>query len=97
MVKDSPARYRLRKVSALISYLLIVLFLAEVCRDRLGGLTIALGVAGAGIAFALQEVITSIAGWVAINFAHFYNPGDRIQLGDIEGEVISTYLLRESS
>jgi hypothetical protein len=62
-VKDSQTRYRIRKVTALISYLVIILFLAVVFRNRLEGLAIGLGVAGAGIAFALQEVITSIAGW----------------------------------
>jgi small-conductance mechanosensitive channel len=93
-VKDSQARYRIRKVSALISYLVIILFLAVVFRERLGGLAIALGVAGVGIAFALQEVVTSIAGWAAINFANFYKTGDRIQLGGIKGDVIDIGILR---
>jgi small-conductance mechanosensitive channel len=34
--------------------------------DKLGNVDIALGLAGAGIAFALQEVITSFAGWISI-------------------------------
>jgi small-conductance mechanosensitive channel len=93
-VKDSQARYRIRKVSALISYLVIILFLAVVFRERLGGLAIALGVAGVGIAFALQEVVTSLAGWAAINFANFYKTGDRIQLGGIKGDVIDIGILR---
>ncbi len=93
-VKDSQARYRIRKVSAFISYLVIVLFLALLFKDRLGGLAIALGVAGVGIAFALQEVVTSIAGWAAINFANFYKTGDRIQLGGIKGDVIDIGILR---
>lgn len=93
-VKDPQARYRIRKVSALISYLLIILFLAVVFKNRLGGMAIALGVAGAGIAFALQEVIASIAGWAAINFAQFFKTGDRIQLGGIKGDVIDIGILR---
>ena len=62
--------------------------------DKLGGLTVALGVAGAGIAFALQEVIASFAGWFAISFAKFYKPGDRVQLGGIKGDVIDVGVLR---
>ena len=93
-VKDSQARYRIRKVSAFISYLVIILFLAVVFKDRLGGLAIGLGVAGVGIAFALQEVVTSIAGWAAINFANFFKTGDRIQLGGIKGDVIDIGILR---
>jgi small-conductance mechanosensitive channel len=93
-VKDAQTRYRIRKVSGLISYLVIIFFLTIVFRNRLGGFAIALGVAGAGIAFALQEVIGSIAGWAAISFANFYETGDRIQLGGIKGDVIDIGVLR---
>jgi small-conductance mechanosensitive channel len=93
-VRDAQARYRTRKIVAFISYLVVLLYLGIVFKDRLGGLTIAFGVAGAGIAFALQEVIASLAGWVAIVFAHFFTTGDRIQLGGIKGDVIDIGLLR---
>jgi small-conductance mechanosensitive channel len=53
-------------------------------------------VAGAGIAFALQEVIASVAGWVAISFGNFFSPGDRVQLGGIRGDVIDVGLLRST-
>ncbi|MFH2103548.1 MAG: mechanosensitive ion channel domain-containing protein [Chloroflexota bacterium] len=62
--------------------------------DQLGGLTVALGVAGAGIAFALQEVIVSVAGWFTITFATFYKVGDRVQLGGIKGDVMDIGVLR---
>ncbi len=53
-----------------------------------------LGVAGAGVAFALQEVIASFAGWLAIMFGGFYKPGDRVQLGGIKGDVMDIGVLR---
>ncbi|WP_218079846.1 mechanosensitive ion channel domain-containing protein [Anthocerotibacter panamensis] len=43
------------------------------------------------IAFALQEVIASFAGWIAVSFGNFYKPGDRIQLGGIRGDVIDIF------
>ena len=55
-----------------------------------------LGITGAGIAFALQEVITSIAGFLVINFSNFYNVGDRVMLGGIKGDVIDIGILRTS-
>jgi small-conductance mechanosensitive channel len=55
---------------------------------------VALGVAGAGIAFALQQVIISIAGWIALSFGQFYAIGDRVQLGGIKGDVIDIGVLR---
>lgn len=36
--------------------------------NKLGNITIALSVGGAGITFALQEVIASFAGWLAVLF-----------------------------
>jgi small-conductance mechanosensitive channel len=71
-----------------------IVFIAAVFNDRLGQFTVAFGVAGAGIAFALQEVIASVAGWLAVSFGGFYNPGDRIQLGGIRGDVIDVGILR---
>lgn len=67
-VEDTTARYRTRKLLQIVSYLAIVIVVATVFSDRLGGLTVAFGVAGAGVAIALQEVIVSVAGWVAVTF-----------------------------
>lgn len=93
-VKEADSRYRIRKFLAIIGYALALGVLAMVFSDRLGGLTVALGVAGAGIAFALQEVIASVAGWVAISTARFFRTGDRVQLGGIVGDVIDIGILR---
>jgi small-conductance mechanosensitive channel len=93
-VQDIDTRYRLRKFITISGYLTILLVVIVIFSDRLGNLTVALGVAGAGVAFALQEVIASFAGWFAITFAGFYKPGDRVQLGGIKGDVIDISFLR---
>lgn len=93
-IHDADARYRLRKVITFVGYLAIALFITIVFSDRLGQLTVVFGVVGAGVAFALQEVIASFAGWVAISLGQFYSPGDRVQLGGIIGDVIDISILR---
>ncbi len=93
-IKDTDNRYRAKKFITFIGYFLSILLITIVYSDKLGGLTVALGVAGAGIAFALQEVIASIAGWLAIMFGGFYRTGDRVQLGGIKGDVIDIGVLR---
>ena len=93
-IEDRSARYRARKAIGFIGYLLGALVLATMFSDRLGRLTVVFGVAGAGIAFALQEVIASIAGWAAVSLGGFYKVGDRVQLGGITGDVIDIGLLR---
>jgi small-conductance mechanosensitive channel len=74
-LNDPDSRYYARKLVTLGGWVAVTLLITVVFRDRLGGLTVAIGVASAGIAFALQEVIGSIAGWIAISFGNFYAPG----------------------
>ncbi|HKI95478.1 MAG TPA: mechanosensitive ion channel family protein [Gemmatimonadales bacterium] len=93
-IKDNEARYRARKFIAFLGYVAAFVFLTVVFRDQLGDFTVALGVAGAGIAFALQEVIVSVAGWVAVALGNFYKVGDRVELGGIKGDVIDIGVLR---
>ena len=93
-VKDSNTRYRLRKFSFFNGFLLAVLFLAMVFSEHLGGLHIAFGLIGAGVAFSLQEVVASIAGWVAVTLGNSYSVGDRIRLAGITGDVIDIGIIK---
>lgn len=93
-IKDNDNRYRAKKFGSFIRYFLTILLITIVFSDKLGGLTAAFGLAGAGIAFALQEVIASFAGWLAIMFGGFYKSGDRVQLGGIKGDVMDIGVLR---
>jgi small-conductance mechanosensitive channel len=93
-IKHADIRYRARKLIAFSGYLVGILFITVVFSDQLGHLTVAFGVAGAGVAFALQEVIASAAGWVAISLGHFYHIGDRVRLGGMMGDVIDIGALR---
>lgn len=93
-VSDNTTRYQARKIVSFFGYVAAGVFVALVFSDALGGLTVAFGVAGAGVAFALQEVIASVAGWVAVSFGGFYKVGDRIELGRIKGDVIDIGVLR---
>lgn len=93
-LKDSNQRYKTKKTFTFAGYLFTIILIAVVFSNKLSGFTIALGVAGAGIAFALQEVIASFAGWLAILFGGFYKTGDRVQLGGIKGDVMDIGVLR---
>lgn len=86
--------HNIRKTIGVVAYGLVLLVLLGTFSDRLAGLGVAFGVAGAGIAFALQSVILSIAGWAAIVFGRYYATGDRVQLGGVKGDVIDIGILR---
>jgi small-conductance mechanosensitive channel len=93
-LRDDSLRYRVRKAVDFFGYLVAALFVALVFSDSLGGFAVAFGVVGAGVALALQEVIVSVAGWMAVSFGNFYRVGDRVQLGGIKGDVIDIGILR---
>ena len=87
-------RYKLRKSVSFLSYAFFVVIIIFVFKKDIDNFAIAMGVIGGGIAFALQEVIVSIAGWLAITFSSFYNVGDRVKVGSITGDVIDIGILR---
>lgn len=92
----TDSRYKARKFINAIGYGLFVVTIMTVFSNELTGFTVVLGVAGAGIAFALQEVITSIAGYIVIHTSSFYKVGDRVLVGGIKGDVIDIGILRTS-
>ena len=66
VVRDPDSRYRSRKSVTFLGYVVAILVVGAIFSNQFGSLTVAFGVAGAGIAFALQEVIASVAGWHSI-------------------------------
>lgn len=95
-VQNTESRYKTRQFVNFFSYLLIIISMILIFSTQLTGIGVFLGVAGAGIAFALQEVIASIAGFIVIHFSHFYKVGDRVLVGGIKGDVIDIGILRTS-
>jgi small-conductance mechanosensitive channel len=87
-------RYRVRKFVVFAGYIAAVTFITVLFEDRLGKVSFALGVAGAGLVVSLQDVIASIAGWISIGWTILYRVGDRIQIGDIKGDVIDVSFTR---
>jgi small-conductance mechanosensitive channel len=57
--------------------------------DNPARLATAIGLVGAGVAFALQRVITAVAGYFVILRGKTFNVGDRIVMGGVRGDVIN--------
>jgi small-conductance mechanosensitive channel len=56
--------------------------------------TVAMGILGAGIAFASQELIGSFTGYLNIVTGSIYRIGDRVRVGDVTGDVMDISILR---
>src|SRR3990167_7672152 len=96
VIKKNKLRYHVQDVSALISGLIFLIVAAVFFTSEIKEFAIPFSVIGAGIAFSLQEMITSIAGRITVVFGNLYRIGDRIQIGDMQGDVINIGFLRTS-
>lgn len=93
-ITNTDHRYRVRKAVNFIGYFLIALMLLVIYGSKLGNLGVALGLAGAGITFALQEVIVSFAGWLSIILSGSPSVGQRVKIGDAKGDIIDIGVMR---
>src|SRR5215472_8270915 len=91
---DGDHRYRVRKMVIAAAYIIILIFLVILFEDRLKHVGFALGLFGAGIVVALQDVIASFGGFIAIEFSNLYRVGDRIQVNETKGDVIDISVMR---
>jgi small-conductance mechanosensitive channel len=66
----------------------LVLGVVSIWFDDPTRLTTALGLITAGLAFALQKVVTAVAGYFVILQGKTFNVGDRIVMGGVRGDVI---------
>ncbi len=91
---DPYGRYYARKGARYAVAAVTVVALAIVWQAFAGRLGVVLGLATAGVAFAMQEVIGAVAGWFNIVSGRIFRVGDRIQMGGVRGDVIDITPLR---
>jgi small-conductance mechanosensitive channel len=66
----------------------MLLALVSIWFDDPARLATGLGLVTAGLAFALQKLITALAGYFVILRGSTFNVGDRISMGGVRGDVI---------
>ena len=73
---------------SLIIAAILLLGIASIWFDNPARLAGVVGLIGAGVAFAMQRVITAVAGYFVILRGKTFNVGDRIVMGGVRGDVI---------
>jgi small-conductance mechanosensitive channel len=82
------ARFWTRQIVSLATVALLLFGLASIWFDDPGRLATAAGLVTAGVAVALQRVITSFAAYFIILRGRVYTVGDRITMGGVRGDVV---------
>jgi small-conductance mechanosensitive channel len=84
----------LRQGINVFTVLMLFIGTASIWFDDPSRLTTALGLVTAGLAFALQRVVTAVAGYLLILRGRTFNVGDRIVMGGVRGDVIALGFLQ---
>src|SRR4051812_12649263 len=85
---SARAGFWTRQAIRLLSAVVLTLGLFSIWFDEPARLATAFGLMSAGLAFALQRVITALAGYFIILRGDVFNVGDRIVMGGVRGDVI---------
>ncbi len=87
--RDERTRFWLRQGIRLSMSAVLLIGVASIWFDDPTRLATALGLVSAGLAFALQKVVTAVAGYFVILRGQTFNVGDRIVMGGVRGDVIA--------
>lgn len=93
-LKETPHAYTLRMVVRNAILIVGSLLILAVWLGAGSNFAVAMGIFGAGIAFASQEVIGSLAGFISIVTGGLFHIGDRVRIGSVTGDVLDITLLR---
>ncbi len=93
-VHEPRRRYQLLLVRRIVCWALAVAILGFTFATDLGSLATFAGLITAGIAVAMQSVLVSIVGYFFLIGKYGIRVGDRVQVGNVTGEVIDLGLVR---
>jgi small-conductance mechanosensitive channel len=87
-------RFWSRQILNMASAFIILLTFLSIWFDDPTRLATGLGLVTAGLAFALQKVVTSLAGYFIIMRGNTFSVGERITMGGIRGDVVALGFLQ---
>lgn len=86
--QDEAVQYKWRKnLTYALSFFGIIL-IGRIWFEGMGSIATFLGLLSAGLAIALRDPVTDMAGWMFLIWRKPFKVGDRIQIGELKGDVI---------
>lgn len=86
--QDPRARYQFTKGLALATSIITLVVIGTIWLGALKHMGTFLGLATAGAALALKDLIANVAGWAFIMWKHPFDVGDRIEIAGFAGDVV---------
>ena len=93
-IDDVFSRYKWRKMLDYVTFFIGFIIVGTIWIDEFKSLITFFGILSAGIAIALKDPITDLAGWLFIMWRQPFALGDRIQIGIHSGDVIDLRIFK---
>ena len=93
-VQDSRRRYQLLLLRRIALWTLVVVIIGFTFASELGSIVTFAGLITAGLAVAMQSVLVSIVGYFFLIGKYGIRVGDRVQIGEVSGEIIELGMVR---
>jgi len=93
-VQDSRRRYQLLLLRRIALWFLVVIVVGFTFASELSSIVTFAGLITAGLAVAMQSVLVSIVGYFFLIGKYGIRVGDRVQIGEVSGEIIELGLVR---
>ena len=91
---DIRTLYQARKIASYVTVVIVLVLLGRVWFSGVQSLLTYFGLLSAGVAIALKDPLTGMAGWLFILWRRPFAVGDRIQIGDHAGDVVDVRLFQ---
>jgi len=93
-ISDDKLQYKWRKNLTYLSGFLGLFIIGSIWSEGFKSFSTFLGLLSAGLAIALKDPVSDFAGWIFILWRKPFEVGDRIQIGDVKGDVIDVRLFK---
>ncbi len=93
-IEEPRIRYQWGKGSAYVAFVLLLALISQIWVEAIRDMGTFLGLLTAGLAIALRDLVTNMAGWAFILLRHPFRVGDRIQVGEHRGDVVDVRLFQ---
>jgi small-conductance mechanosensitive channel len=87
-VDDLGSRFSMTRIASYVIGTSALLVVARIWIQGIAGVSTYLGLLSAGLAIALQDLITNFAGWLFILLRRPFRIGERIEIGGHTGDVV---------
>jgi len=93
-VEGPKMQYKWRKNLSYAAAFLGVFLVGRIWFEGIKSLATFLGLLSAGLAIALRDPVSDFAGWIFLMWRRPFDIGDRIQIGEVKGDVIDQRIFK---